>query len=179
MPRIQKSNSDTNLFLKPSTTFLYHHTTFQFFLSINVRKELSGSRSLRCAQQVEHITSTINGPCLFTNIIFVVHVLSKRNILFKFPSAVRGYCSDKFLRPHTFCDRPYLHNQKQVLRKLEPRKWIWPISWLQRCTGGKERGLFKRAGDGLPRFDVSSLCTVTLVWYTDADRLPFPVFSST
>lgn len=53
-----------------------------------------------------------------------------------------------------FSIAPSLHEQKQFFRKLAPQNWLWPVSWVQRCTGGEENGIFRKAGNGVTWFDV-------------------------
>jgi hypothetical protein len=49
---------------------------------------------------------------------------------------------------------PTLHDQKNFFRKLEPRNWVWPIPWVQKCTGGKSKGPFRIPRSGLTWFNV-------------------------
>lgn len=49
---------------------------------------------------------------------------------------------------------PTLHDQKDYFRKLKPRNWVLPISWMQKCTGGPEKGPFRRPRSGLTLFNV-------------------------
>lgn len=49
---------------------------------------------------------------------------------------------------------PTLHDQKDYFRKLKPRNWVLPISWMQKCTGGSEKGPFRRPRSGLTVFNV-------------------------
>ena len=30
---------------------------------------------------------------------------------------------------------PDLHSQKEYFCGIKPKKWIWPISWVQKCSG--------------------------------------------
>jgi len=48
---------------------------------------------------------------------------------------------------------PTLHEQKEYFRKLTPRNWVLPISWFQRCTGGPEKGPFRKPRSGLTFFN--------------------------
>lgn len=47
-----------------------------------------------------------------------------------------------------------LHDQKDYFRSVRPRNWIWPLPWIQRCTGGQEKGILKRPTSGLTWFNV-------------------------
>ncbi|OAP59104.1 hypothetical protein AYL99_06402 [Fonsecaea erecta] len=49
---------------------------------------------------------------------------------------------------------PNLHEQKQYFRTVTPKKWNWPVPWLQKCTGGSERGLLRNPRSGLTWFNV-------------------------
>lgn len=49
---------------------------------------------------------------------------------------------------------PTLHEQKNYFRQIKPRNWIWPLTWLQRCTGGRDRGAFRVPRSGLTFFNI-------------------------
>lgn len=46
-----------------------------------------------------------------------------------------------------------LHEQKEYFRTITPRRWIWPMSWLQKCCGG-EHGVWRTPRSGLTWFNV-------------------------
>ncbi|OWP02502.1 hypothetical protein B2J93_2710 [Marssonina coronariae] len=48
---------------------------------------------------------------------------------------------------------PDLHEQKIYFRSIEPRPWVWPVSWLKRCCGG-ERGPWRTPRSGLTWFNI-------------------------
>ena len=47
-----------------------------------------------------------------------------------------------------------LHQQKDYFRGIKPKRWIWPIPWMQKCCGG-ERGIWRTPRSGLTWFNVS------------------------
>lgn len=49
---------------------------------------------------------------------------------------------------------PTLHEQKNYFRQVTARNWIWPIPWMQKCTGGKERGILRVPRSGLTWFNI-------------------------
>ncbi|KIW16596.1 hypothetical protein PV08_03784 [Exophiala spinifera] len=49
---------------------------------------------------------------------------------------------------------PDLHQQKIYFRTITPRKWVWPIPWFQKCTGGSEKGILRTPRSGLTWFNV-------------------------
>jgi hypothetical protein len=51
---------------------------------------------------------------------------------------------------------PDLHSQKDYFRGIRPNKWIWPLSWLQKCCGG-DRGCWRTPRSGLTWFNVRSV----------------------
>ncbi|EON64443.1 hypothetical protein W97_03674 [Coniosporium apollinis CBS 100218] len=53
---------------------------------------------------------------------------------------------------------PNLHDQKEYFRELNPKNWIWPINWLQACTGGRKKGPFRRPQSGLTWFNIIWFC---------------------
>jgi hypothetical protein len=32
---------------------------------------------------------------------------------------------------------PDIHSQKEYFRGTKPKKWVWPMSWVQKCSGGE------------------------------------------
>ncbi|OKL57467.1 hypothetical protein UA08_06929 [Talaromyces atroroseus] len=48
---------------------------------------------------------------------------------------------------------PDVHSQKEYFRQIEPNNWVWPIPWLQRCTGG-QNGLWRKPRSGLTWFNI-------------------------
>ncbi|KAI9744981.1 MAG: hypothetical protein M1835_002654 [Candelina submexicana] len=49
---------------------------------------------------------------------------------------------------------PTLHDQKDYFRLLTPRNWILPVNWMQRVTGGENRGILRKPKSGLTWFNV-------------------------
>lgn len=50
---------------------------------------------------------------------------------------------------------PNLHDQKEYFRTLIPKNWLWQMFWLQKCTGGENKGPLRRPKSGLTWFNVS------------------------
>ncbi|KAL5342890.1 organic solute transporter Ostalpha-domain-containing protein [Aspergillus crustosus] len=48
---------------------------------------------------------------------------------------------------------PDLHSQKEYFRGIQPKNWVWPVNWLQKCSGGKE-GIWRIPRSGLTWFNV-------------------------
>jgi hypothetical protein len=55
-----------------------------------------------------------------------------------------------------FSIAPTLREQKEYFQQLTPKNWVWPITWLQACTGGKESGVFRIPRHGLTWFNVGN-----------------------
>lgn len=49
---------------------------------------------------------------------------------------------------------PDLRSQKNYFRGIKPKQWVWPIPWLQKCTGGAENGIWRIPRSGLTWFNV-------------------------
>ncbi|EXJ91030.1 hypothetical protein A1O1_04137 [Capronia coronata CBS 617.96] len=49
---------------------------------------------------------------------------------------------------------PDLHQQKVYFRTITPKKWVWPMKYLQKCTGGAENGWLRTPRSGLTWFNV-------------------------
>lgn len=48
---------------------------------------------------------------------------------------------------------PNLHDQKNYFRSIQPKGWVLPISWFQKCCGG-DRGLWRTPRSGLTWFNI-------------------------
>ncbi|TVY12827.1 Transmembrane protein, partial [Lachnellula arida] len=48
---------------------------------------------------------------------------------------------------------PDLHEQKEYFRSMEPKPWVWPLSWAKKCCGG-ERGCWRTPRSGLTWFNI-------------------------
>jgi hypothetical protein len=51
---------------------------------------------------------------------------------------------------------PNLHVQKEYLRSVKPKNWGWPLNWLQKLTGGENKGWLRRPTSGVTWFNVST-----------------------
>ena len=51
---------------------------------------------------------------------------------------------------------PNLHDQKDYFRTLKPVNWFWGVFGLQLCTGGENKGPFRKPRSGLTWFNVST-----------------------
>ncbi|KAI5362131.1 Putative organic solute transporter subunit alpha/Transmembrane protein [Septoria linicola] len=49
---------------------------------------------------------------------------------------------------------PTLHDQKEYFRGVVPVNWFWGVFGLQKCTGGKDKGILRRPRSGLTWFNV-------------------------
>lgn len=49
---------------------------------------------------------------------------------------------------------PDLHQQKVYFRTITPRKWVWPMKYFQKCTGGADKGWLRTPRSGLTWFNV-------------------------
>ncbi|OCT50365.1 transmembrane protein [Cladophialophora carrionii] len=48
---------------------------------------------------------------------------------------------------------PDLHQQKIYFRTIKPKKWVWPMGYLQKITGGAEKGWLRNPRSGLTWFN--------------------------
>ena len=51
---------------------------------------------------------------------------------------------------------PNLHEQKVYFRAVKPRNWVWPLPYVQKCSGGTTSGFLRIPRSGLTWFNVSS-----------------------
>jgi hypothetical protein len=57
---------------------------------------------------------------------------------------------------------PNLHEQKQYFRNIEPKNWIWPLCWFQRCTEGEHKGFLRKPRSGLTWFNVGRITYISV-----------------
>lgn len=53
---------------------------------------------------------------------------------------------------------PDLHQQKVYFRTITPKKWVWPMKYFQKCTGGADKGFLRTPRSGLTWFNVIWVC---------------------
>ncbi|KAK8213935.1 organic solute transporter Ostalpha-domain-containing protein [Phyllosticta capitalensis] len=49
---------------------------------------------------------------------------------------------------------PTLHEQKEYFRNVEPKNWVWPMTWAQKCSGGQDKGWLRKPRSGLTWFNI-------------------------
>ncbi|KAF2197458.1 DUF300-domain-containing protein [Delitschia confertaspora ATCC 74209] len=49
---------------------------------------------------------------------------------------------------------PNLHDQKEYFRNIEVKNWLWPLTWVQKCTGGENKGFLRKPQSGLTWFNI-------------------------
>ena len=109
--------------------------------------------------------SSANGPDSIIRILFMVPIysvvsfLSYRYYLHAVYFDVLMNCYEAFAIASFFnllCAyiAPDLHSQKDYFRTLQPRSWVWPLSWIKKCCGGGERGCLRTPRSGLTWFNV-------------------------
>lgn len=49
---------------------------------------------------------------------------------------------------------PNLHDQKEYFRNVQPKNWVWPMTWMQKCSGGEDKGWLRKPRSGLTWFNV-------------------------
>jgi glucan phosphoethanolaminetransferase (alkaline phosphatase superfamily) len=52
---------------------------------------------------------------------------------------------------------PNLHEQKQYFRNVKPKNWGRPLNWLQKITGGEDKGWLRKPISGVTWFNVRVL----------------------
>ena len=63
---------------------------------------------------------------------------------------------------------PDLHNQKHYFRSVTPKPWVWPVTWFQKCGGGRDKGIWRIPRSGLTWFNVFSKSNaIAQLGYTD------------
>lgn len=62
---------------------------------------------------------------------------------------------------------PNLHEQKVYFRGVKPRNWVWPLPYVQKCSGGTTSGFLRIPGSGLTWFNVSRFLDVRTLLLTN------------
>ena len=96
---------------------------------------------------------------IYSTVSFLSFVFYRKATYFE----VLGACYEAFAIASFFtllCNyvAPDLHQQKEYFRQLNPiQNWFWGVFGLQLCTGGQNKGPFRKPRSGLTWFNVRSL----------------------
>ncbi|KAJ5958361.1 uncharacterized protein N7479_005511 [Penicillium vulpinum] len=63
-----------------------------------------------------------------------------------------AFCISAFFSLMCHYIAPDLHSQKDYFRGIQPKAWLWPLSWLQKCCGGER--IWRTPRSGLTWFNV-------------------------
>ena len=64
-----------------------------------------------------------------------------------------AFCISAFFSLMCHDIAPDLHSQKDYFRGIQPKAWLWPLTWFARCCGG-DRGIWRNPRSGLTWFNV-------------------------
>jgi hypothetical protein len=64
-----------------------------------------------------------------------------------------AFCISAFFSLMCHYIAPDLHSQKDYFRGIQPKAWLWPLTWFARCCGG-DRGIWRNPRSGLTWFNV-------------------------
>jgi len=95
---------------------------------------------------------------IYSTVSFLSYLYYKHSIYFE----VLRDCYEAFAIASFFtllCNyiAPNLHEQKDYFRQVTPINWFWGVFGLQKCTGGKEKGILRIPRSGLTWFNVRAL----------------------
>ena len=62
---------------------------------------------------------------------------------------------------------PNLHEQKVYFRAVKPRNWVWPLPYVQKCSGGTTSGFLRIPRSGLTWFNVSNFLLIGIAALTN------------
>ncbi|OQE40163.1 hypothetical protein PENCOP_c006G03975 [Penicillium coprophilum] len=63
-----------------------------------------------------------------------------------------AFCISAFFSLMCHYIAPDLHSQKDYFRGIQPKEWLWPLSWLQKCCGGQR--IWRTPRSGLTWFNI-------------------------
>ncbi|KAK4561583.1 hypothetical protein LTR86_004262 [Recurvomyces mirabilis] len=92
---------------------------------------------------------------IYSTVSFLSYLFYRKAVYFQ----VLGNCYEAFAIASFFtllCHyvAPSLHDQKDYFRGLVPVNWFWGVFGLQKCTGGQNRGPFRKPRSGLTWFNI-------------------------
>ena len=95
---------------------------------------------------------------IYSTVSFLSYLYYKHSIYFE----VLRDCYEAFAIASFFtllCNyiAPNLHEQKDYFRQVTPINWFWGVFGLQKCTGGKDKGILRIPRSGLTWFNVRPL----------------------
>ncbi|KAJ6070442.1 hypothetical protein N7467_011761 [Penicillium canescens] len=64
-----------------------------------------------------------------------------------------AFCISAFFSLMCHYIAPDLHSQKDYFRGIQPKAWLWPLTWFARCCGG-DRGIWRNPRSGLTWFNI-------------------------
>lgn len=99
---------------------------------------------------------------IYSTVSFLSYLYYKHSIYFE----VLRDCYEAFAIASFFtllCNyiAPNLHEQKDYFRQVQPINWFWGVFGLQKCTGGKDKGILRIPRSGLTWFNVRSLTSLS------------------
>ncbi|KAK5128024.1 hypothetical protein LTR85_005141 [Meristemomyces frigidus] len=104
----------------------------------------------------KHIIRILLMIPVYSIVSFLSFVFYKKAVYFQ----VLGDCYEAFAIASFFtllCHyvAPDLHEQKEYFRQLNPiQNWFWGVFGLQKCTGGQNKGPFRKPRSGLTWFNI-------------------------
>ncbi|KAI5259381.1 DUF300-domain-containing protein [Aureobasidium subglaciale] len=103
----------------------------------------------------KHIIRILLMIPIYSTVSFLSYLYYKHSIYFE----VLRDCYEAFAIASFFtllCHyiAPNLHEQKDYFRQVKPINWFWGVFGLQKCTGGKDKGILRIPRSGLTWFNV-------------------------
>lgn len=136
--------------------FLSDHATCYPLLEA-VRAEAVRPQSCKCRTSAD--SSSIIRILVMIPIYAVVSFLSylfyKKAVYFEvLRDCYEAFAIASFFTLMCHYIAPNLHEQKEYFRNVQPKNWVWPITWMQKCSGGEDKGWLRRPRSGLTWFNV-------------------------
>ena len=113
----------------------------------------------------KHIIRILLMIPIYSCVQFLSYLFYRKAVYFQ----VLGNCYEAFAIASFFtllCHyvAPNLHDQKDYFRGLAPLNWFWGVFGLQKCTGGQNKGIFRKPRSGLTWFNVRFRHTPFCQW---------------
>ncbi|KAK4502596.1 hypothetical protein PRZ48_006022 [Zasmidium cellare] len=146
---------------------LWHDFTFHHFglllcaifglISVVVSLWLIAMHALHYLRPNEqkHIIRILFMIPVYSIVSFLSYMFYRKAVYFEvLRDCYEAFAISSFFSLLCYYIAPDLHEQKEYFRGIKPVNWFLGVFWLQKCTGGENKGPFRKPRSGLTWFNV-------------------------
>lgn len=109
---------------------------------------------LRPAEQ-RHIIRILFMIPIYSVVSFLSYMFYRKAVYFQvLRDCYEAFAISSFFSLLCYYIAPSLHDQKEFFRTVKPKNWFWGVFFMQKCTGGENKGLLRKPRSGLTWFNV-------------------------